>query len=235
MRRNCLPCSMWFVAALWIVAGVSSTKLQVRHGRAHRATVCKTTAGGACSACVIRAYLDTIDGVKLYELSWLKDEVLTGTLEACGKTVQILPRREFIHAHECLGGGGAVLVAMGAQRSHELEYIMTQPENVTRRMVVIHLSDETRSHDTTAYDRLAAVYRNYWREGLGVTYKYLLADQPSSAEAGEEAGSTGTSRVMWMPMGYGPNLLAHRSLVTALSAREWLFAWMGVSLAHPHP
>ena len=179
-----------------------------------------------------------------YEPHWIHEVVLSGVREECGAALK-LERREDLAALFPTHGG--VIVATGGLSPGEEQLLRELPSQQTQRVVLLHLSDESNSHDTAIYERFGAVYRNYYRASVNQSMSYLTSEEgspePSHArELRSPLGSDGVSDepsharelkagssadVFWMPLGYGMRLLNNPSLMTPASSRPLLFSWSG--------
>ncbi len=179
-----------------------------------------------------------------YEPHWIHEVVLSGVREECGAALK-LERREDLAALFPTHGG--VIVATGGLGPGEEQLLRELPLQQTQRVVLLHLSDESNSHDTAIYERFGAVYRNYYRASVNQSMSYLTSEEgssepsharvlrfPVSSDEGAQESSharelkAGSSAdVFWMPLGYGMRLLKNPSLMTPASSRPLLFSWSG--------
>lgn len=160
-----------------------------------------------------------------YEPHWLHEVVLSGVREECGVSLK-LERREDLAALFPTHGG--VLVATGGLGPGEEQLLRELPLQQTQRMVLLHLSDESNSHNTGIYERFGAVYRNYYRSNVNQSMSYLSLEEGSSEPGHARELKAGSSaNVFWMPLGYGMRLLKNPSLMTPAASRPLLFSWSG--------
>lgn len=160
-----------------------------------------------------------------YEPHWIHEVLLSGVRAECGVALK-LERREDVAALFPTHGG--VMVATGGMGLGEEQLLREVPLQQTQRMVLLHLSDESYSHNTAIYERFGAVYRNYYRANVDQSVSYLGSDEGSSETSHARELQAGSSAdVFWMPLGYGMNLLKNPSLMTPPSLRPLLFSWSG--------
>ena len=163
-----------------------------------------------------------------YEPHWIHEVVLSGVGEEC-KVALKLERREDLAA--LFPNHGGVMIATGGLASGEQQLLRELPLQQTQRMVLIHLSDETNSHDTGIYERFGAVYRNYYRANVEQSISYLgSGERPEEPSHARELQAGSSADVFWMPLGYGMQLLKNPSLMTPPSLRPLLFSWSGSTL-----
>ena len=160
-----------------------------------------------------------------YEPHWIHEVVLSGVREECGVALK-LERREDLAARFSTQGG--VVVATGGLGPGEEQLFRELPLQQTRRMVLLHLSDESNNHDTSIYERFGAVYRNYYRANVDQSVAYLSPEEePHEPSHARELKAGSSADVFWMPLGYGMRLLKNPSLMTPPSSRPLLFSWSG--------
>ena len=229
------------VAELSSSLGSSSSELQSSSSSALLSGKPPTGSSSSSSSSIIPVFVQLASS---FEPHWIHEVVLSGVREECGVALKLERREDLAELFPTHGG---VIVATGGLSPGEEQLLRELPLQQTQRMVLIHLSDESESHDTAIYGRFGAVYRNYYRANVNQSMSYLTSDEASSEPSharemksylSSEEGSGEQSHVrelkagsipdvFWMPLGYGMRLLKNLSLMTPASSRPLLFSWAG--------
>lgn len=162
----------------------------------------------AVTPCVLPLYMPGETEVT-FEANFLVDVLLSQIPKRCGCHVEFKDRNDFVADMPAC----SILPAVGGVTAEE-ETALQHLQGT----VLLHLSDESLSASTSAYNNTAAVFRQYLTSKEAIAYL---------------TGSAGTHQhVHWIPLGYG-KFKVIPAMYLAFSERPQLWTWIGSSNHKP--